>query len=313
VRVVLIFNPASGGGRSGRDATMARVAEALAGLGHAVEVVRTEAAGSAGAQAREAADSGAEVVFACGGDGTVHEAIQGLVGASHTALGIVPIGSANALARHLGLALDPVEAVLQQMRGEVAVIPVGRVEFAAGSLYFAVMAGAGPDGALVYELATSHKAGWGRFAYYLHALRLFATRRFRPFALEYVEAGSGRAVTARAVCAMAVRVSSLGGLFGRITGSGVGLEEGWLRLVLVRPPAVIALPVWFVLGWLGLEGINPLARSMRVREFSCFPLSRGPAHVEADGEWLGRLPMRVSVVPDALRVRLPKVRKVRTR
>jgi diacylglycerol kinase family enzyme len=101
--VVLIFNPASGGGRSGREEAIARVAETLRGLGHAVETVRTWAAGSAGAQARAAADSGAEVVFACGGDGTVHEVMQGLVGAPVAALGIVPMGSANALARHFGL------------------------------------------------------------------------------------------------------------------------------------------------------------------------------------------------------------------
>ncbi len=282
------------------------MADALAGLGHAVEVVATKGAGSAGAQALEAAEAGAEVVFACGGDGTVHEVMQGLVGALGTALGIVPIGSANALARHLGLSLDPVDAALQQMRGDSAVFPVDKVQYDGGLRYFAVMAGAGPDGALVYELAMAQKAGWGRFAYYWHALRLFTTRRFQPFAVEYIEADGGRTVSARAVCAMAVRVGSLGGIFGGITGRGASIEDEHLRMVLVRPPALISLPVWLVFGWLGLEGINPLARFEDVREFECLPLTGSAVHVEADGEWLGRLPMRVSVVPDALRMLQPR-------
>jgi len=307
--LVLIFNPASGGGRSGRNEVVARAAEALAGVGHRVEIVQTETAGSAEALARKAAEAGADAVFACGGDGTVHEVMQGLVaegGKLAAALGIVPMGSANAVARHLGLSLDPVEAALEQVRGVSAVVSVGKVEFAGESRYFAAMAGAGPDGALVYELGTAHKAGWGRFAYYLHAARLFATRRFRPFAVEYAEFSTERRVATVAVCAMAVRVASLGGLFGRLTGKRTAYREQWMRLALVRPPGWISLPLWFVCGWLGLETINPLAQIALVSEFFCAPMRGNAPHVEADGEWLGRLPMRVSTVPDALRILLPR-------
>lgn len=303
---MLIFNPASGGGRIGREVVIARVAEVLTGLGHAVELIQTEAAGSAGMQARAAAEAGADVVFACGGDGTVHEVMQGLVGAPVAALGIVPMGSANALARHFGLPLDPLEAALGQLRGISELFSLGRVEFAGGSRYFAVMAGAGPDGALVYELGTERKSGWGRLAYYVHAARLFATRRFRPFAVEYADCATGRTAAERAVCAMAVRVGSLGGIFGRITGQG--LAEDRMRMVLVRPPAVISLPLWFVCGWLGSERINPLVKMVDVSGFSCDELTSPAPHFEADGEWLGRLPMRVSMAPEALRVRLPASR-----
>jgi len=308
MRLILILNPASGGGRSGRYEIVARVAEALAGLGNEVEVIQTETAGSAGALARRAAEGGADAVFACGGDGTVHEVMQGLVaegGGGSAALGIVPMGSANALARHLGLSLEPVQAALDQALGICESVSVGKVEFAGESRYFAVMAGAGPDGALVYELETAHKAGWGRFAYYVHALRLFATRRFKAFSVEYRETATGRRMAEQAVCAMAVRVSSLGGIFGRLTGR-VTPEAGRLRLVLVRPPALISLPVWFVCGWLGLERFNVLVRFASVSEFACAPVAGDSPHFEADGEWLGRLPIRVSMVPDALRILLPQ-------
>jgi diacylglycerol kinase (ATP) len=303
VRIVLIFNPASGGGRPGRGGTIGRVEEALVEMGHAVEVLRTREAGSAGVQARDAVESGAELVFACGGDGTVHEVLQGVVGMPHVALGIVPMGSANALARNLGLSLDPVEAASQQMRGDAVSISLGKVEFEGGSRCFAVMAGAGPDGALVYELAARMKSGWGRFAYDAHALRVFLTRRFRPFVVEYRSIGSDETTTAEAICAMAVRVGSLGGIFWRLTGRKGAM--GGMRLVLVRPPGWLSLPVWFVLGWLGLEKLNPLVRSAEVSEFSCYPMRGSTPHIEADGEWLGRLPMRVTLAMDALRILRP--------
>jgi len=61
--------------------------------------------------------------LACGGDGTIHEVLQCLAsktGKPTAALGIIPLGSANALARHLRLSLDPVKAALQQLQGALA-------------------------------------------------------------------------------------------------------------------------------------------------------------------------------------------------
>jgi diacylglycerol kinase (ATP) len=312
VRCVLIYNPVSGPNRSRRAEQLDRVAEALSVLGHRVELAKTHAAGSAAAQARDAAQNGADAVLACGGDGTVHEVIQGLVsedGESRTALGILPLGSANALARHLGLSLEPVEAALQQLRGTSVEIPVGKLECGDQVRYFTVMAGAGPDGTLVYKLLTNHKSGLGRLAYYIHAARLVATHRFRPFEVGYTEAASAEVSTVRAVCAMAVRVSNLGGLFGRLTSRSASIDDAHLQLSIVRPPAALSLPLWFVSGWLGLRGLNPLLRRVSVSEFSCRGGPGAGAHVEADGEWLGCLPMRVSLVPGALRMLVPDVRR----
>ena len=205
-----------------------QVADALSGLGHRVEIVATTAAGSATNQTQQAVRNGANIVFSCGGDGTIHEVVQGLVsetGLNEAALGIVPLGSANALARHLRLSLDPMKAALQQIDCAAKTIPVGRIKFDGQVRYFTGMAGAGPDGALVYDLMTSHKSNLGRLAYYLHAARLFATRRFAPFAVEYVDAVTGAVIKRRAVSAMAVRVDNLGGLFSKLTGGSAHIQE----------------------------------------------------------------------------------------
>jgi YegS/Rv2252/BmrU family lipid kinase len=308
VYCVLIYNPVSGRKLSRRAEQIRQVAAALSDLGHRVEIVATTAAGTATDQSRQAVRDGANTVFACGGDGTIHEVVQGLVsetGLTAAALGIIPLGSANASARHLRLSLDPIKAALQQIDCTAKRIPVGRIKFDGQVRYFTVMTGAGPDGALVYDLLTSHKSRIGRMAYYLHAARLFATRHFAPFAVAYVDAESGARVTTTAVSAMAVRVDSLGGLFSKLTSGSAHVQDATMKLLILSHPAWLALPLWFISGWLHIHGLNRFLRSVRVTSFSCRPLSSRSAHFQADGEWLGRIPMEVSLIPDALRMLMP--------
>jgi diacylglycerol kinase (ATP) len=308
VRCVLLYNPASGRKRNRRAAQLQQVAQALAALGHQVELTPTTAPNSTTAQAKQAIAQGAEIIFACGGDGTIHHILQALVseqGQPAATIGIIPFGSANALARHLRLSLDPVKAALQQIGATPQLIPVGKLQIDAQVRYFTVMAGAGPDGALVYNLLTEQKSSLGRLFYYLHAARLFATRRFHPFAVDYTEAATGRKVSRRAVSAMAVRVASLGGLFRRLSSRRARIHDAHLQLLILSPPAWFSMPLWFLFGWLGLLRLNPFLRVVDVAGFSCFPSSGPAAHIQADGEWLGRIPIQVSMIPNALRILIP--------
>jgi diacylglycerol kinase (ATP) len=307
VRCVLIYNPIAGRNRLLRSEQLRRVENSLTALGHCVEITATTAAGSASIQAREALRTGAEIVFACGGDGTVHEVIQGLVSDSGepATLGIIPMGSANALARHLRLSFDPVAAALQQIGGSPRAIPIGKLAYGDRSRYFAVMAGAGPDGALVYDLFASQKSTLGRVAYYLRAARLFATRRFRPFEVHYASEQSGTPCSSRAVSAMAVRVDDLGGLFSNLTGRLGSVHDEHLQLFILGPPAWLSLPLWFLSGWMNFHYLNPFLKIVNVAGFSCRPCSRSAAHFQADGEWLGRLPIDVTLVPNAIRILIP--------
>jgi YegS/Rv2252/BmrU family lipid kinase len=285
-----------------------QAADSLSALGHRVELIATTAAGSASIQAREAAERGADIVFACGGDGTIHEVLQGLIkeGATPAAtLGILPFGSANALARHLNIPLDPDVAISQLLQGEEHILPIGKINYGDQSRYFIVMAGAGPDGALVYESLARHKASFGRLAYYLHALRLFLTQRFHSFEIAYDDLSSDEKQRQRAVAVMAIRVDDLGGLFGKLVGRQASIYDLHLQLLILAPPAVLSLPLWFALGWLNLHRLNPFLKSVNVSEFSCLPLSGNPSHIQADGEWLSRLPMTVSLIPNAIRILAP--------
>ena len=287
---------------------MTKVAKALVAEGHTAAIVPTTGPGSAASQARQAASDRADVIFACGGDGTVNEVLQGLVSETGTpacTMGVIPLGSANALARHLRLSFDPCTAALQQIHGKACTIPVGRIAGVGSPRYFVVMAGAGPDGALVYSLLAPHKSQLGRTAYYLRAARLFATRRFRPFEIEFTRTGAASPITTQAVSAMAVRVGNLGGLFSGLTSRHLSVHDSALELHILKPPALLSLPLWFVSGWLGLLALNPMLSRVEVTSLNCRPTGKLAPHMQADGEWIGRAPLEISMLPNALRILLP--------
>jgi diacylglycerol kinase family enzyme len=306
-RASLIVN-AVAGRRKDLQALLPELVRVLERRGVEASPTVTTAAGQAQAIAADAAARGCDVVFACGGDGTVHETLQGLVG-TESALGVVPLGTANALARNLGLSLDPLEALQQQLGFVPRAIPVGEARCVTndgeGSRYFTVMAGAGPDGALVYRTLAGRRSKLGRGVYYTHAVRLFLTRRFPAFRAEYRRSDSGEWEERIAVSIMCARVADLGGVFSRLTRGGSLLDQD-LELVLVKPPAGIGLPAWFALNTVGLHARNPWVETVRVTEFRCAPLVADQIiHAEADGEWIGHLPMSVRLIPQGVWVLMP--------
>ena len=308
-RAALIFNPNAGRGGGARRTAVERAADVLLDRGVEVEIIATRGPGTAGEQAIKAVRLGADLVLACGGDGTLHEVIQGLAHHPSAMAGIVPLGSANALARHLRLSFDPATAVRQQLRFQPRLIPLGRVtcETPEGqrSRYFAVMAGAGPDGMLVYRMLAKGKQRLGRSMYYVRAARLFLRENFEAFHVDATLA-DGNPVEREAVSAMAIRVGDLGGLFSPLV-RGASPCDPTLQLTITQPPHQLALPAWFATSWTRTHRWNPYTQHLRVQAFHCSSAEQR-VHVQADGEWIGTTPMKVELVPDALRLLMPKPR-----
>jgi len=138
-----------------------------------LDEVQTARPGDAIDLAREAALDGIDVVAALGGDGTVNEVANGLVG-SDAALAIVPAGMANVFARSLGIPADPVEAtgwLLEHARDAPRQVSLGR----AGDRYFLVSCGVGFDAAIVREVERNPRAKRraGDFFFLWTGVRLF--------------------------------------------------------------------------------------------------------------------------------------------
>lgn len=297
---LLIYNPVSGTSQRRRLALIQQIAAVLRGHGFDLDIVATTHQGSAAQQVREAIASGVELVFACGGDGTIHDVLQGVVGTA-TRLAPIPLGRGNALCRELRIPLHPLKAAAAYAKTSERVVQVGRCESPSGERYFLLMAGSGPDGALMYRMLTVARSRLGRWAYAVHAMQLLFQNRFPKFRVRF-QTSDGRCHEVDAVSVMALRISNLGGIFPGIA-RGASLDAGSMRLILVRGPALLGLPLWFASAWLRLERWNPLLLREDVTAFHCVG---NAIHAQADGEWIGRLPLTARLTEESVTLLLPR-------
>jgi len=146
-KAALFYNPVSGSRLKHRLKDIETAKSVLAGAGVEVEVAPTRAASDAAAQVRMAIRDGFDSIIACGGDGTIHDVLQGLAG-KEAALGIIPLGTANALAHDLRLPLNPAAGARALLTAVPKRIAVGRIDYRdfnnlPSFRYFTVAAGAG--------------------------------------------------------------------------------------------------------------------------------------------------------------------------
>src|SRR6185312_1310777 len=194
-RAALFYNPLSGRRRKHRVEDVEAIAAVLRSGGVEVEIAPTRAASDAGAQVRMAIRDGFDTIIACGGDGTVHDGRQGIAGRG-AALGIIPLGTANAMAHDLRLPMNPqaaARALLDAVPKRIAVGQIHYRDFNAipCSRFFTVAAGVGLDAHLFYKLNRLMKDRMGMTAYYSKAWHLWWTHRMRYFEAEFSSSGNG--------------------------------------------------------------------------------------------------------------------------
>ena len=161
VRACLITNPKSG--RGGINLTS--VLPVLAAHGWQVDIRQKLHGGHATELAREAVIDGYDVVVACGGDGTVGEVVDGVVG-SDVAVGVLPGGTANLWAREIGVSMNLKEAALQLVGAQRRQVDVGHLTInGEHGQHFLLMAGLGIDAAVLTRLSKDLKGRFGMLAY----------------------------------------------------------------------------------------------------------------------------------------------------
>src|SRR5215471_9991895 len=166
-KATILFNPNSGGGRH-RKPELEKAVGILQSAGIRTDLTVCRSSQEATQHAHVAVAAGSDTVFACGGDGTIHDIIQGLAG-TNVALAILPLGTANALAHDLVLPMHPPAAARAALSGQLRRIPLGHIEYQdlsgqAASRYFTVAAGIGVDAHLFYKLNGAMKQTTGMAA-----------------------------------------------------------------------------------------------------------------------------------------------------
>ncbi|HET8546677.1 MAG TPA: diacylglycerol kinase family protein [Bryobacteraceae bacterium] len=294
----LIYNPQAGRFTRGRAQLLQRIIQCLAKRGHHVTPVGTTGPGVAASVARDAIAGGADLILAAGGDGTLNEVLNGAAH-SDVPVGIIPAGTANVLGAELRIAGGPVGAAGDLHNWVPRRIALGllRNEANPQGRYFALMAGAGLDAKIVYEIDAGIKARFGKGAYWLAGFGQLG-RRFPEF-----QARTDGHIF-QCSFALASRVRNYGGDIEIARGASLFADvfetvlfEGAQSWVYLR----------YFLGVLTasldkVKGVTML--QTRELEFECASDPR--IYIQVDGEYAGNLPAHIEVVPHAVTLLVPE-------
>ena len=315
-KAALLYNRFSGGGRQDRTSELRAGLQFLKDAGIEASLTVTASRDDAAEQARRAILDGADTILACGGDGTVHDVLQGVAG-TRVALGVVPLGTANALAHDLKVPLNPTQAIRAALSATTKRVALGTVEFngLAGpreKRYFTIAVGIGVDAHLFYKLHTGTKQRLGMAAYYAKAWHLWFNHQMRYFIVQCLAPGQVEPRSSQVTEMLAVRIRNFGGVL-RELAPGASLDRDDLRVVLCETRSRLAYLAYVTRGLLGMNckisGVE-LVDSAKIccaypQVANGTPPSNERIYVEADGELLGTLPVEISMVPDALSLLIP--------
>ncbi len=242
--------------------------------------------------ARAAVQEGAGIVVACGGDGTVGEVASGLMG-SGAALALLPLGTGNDLARHLGL-FDLKTAIDSLLSGETKPLDAVRWQIGEEEGSFVNVAGAGFDAFVADRINTGFRYLRGTSAYV--AAVIDTLRKFK--ACEMTVTVDGRSHRVKAMLCAIANASSYGGGMRISPNSDSG--DGLLEVVLVQEVSHLEFLRTFPKVFDGKHLVHPAVKVVQGR--SVLIESTRPIPVLCDGELEGMTPAQFRVVPSALKV-----------
>ena len=293
---VLILNPNSGRGGRTRAREVARFCAVLNQRGVKVEVLNTNGPGDATRLAERAVGSGVREVIVSGGDGTINEALQGLVG-TDARLAIWPRGTANVLARELNMPVDMEGAAEVIARAHTRRIHIGSatIEATGEQRYFCLMAGVGLDASIVKGVRTRLKRHIGEASFWYSGIGHLLSWQPVPFEVEI----NGETFPA--------------------TFAAIGKAPHYGGELSITPRARLDQPefeVCLINSHSRLRYLRLLARAMRggvpfqtkgVRFVRATRArATGDVLVQVDGEVIGRTPLTCEIAPFSIEIMTPK-------
>jgi diacylglycerol kinase (ATP) len=296
-RIAIIFNPSAGGLAGSKRARLDAAVDCFRRAGRDVELFPTTGPNMAGELGRAAVQSGFDLLLAAGGDGTINEVLNGIVG-SQIVFGALPAGTANVLACEVGLSGRPDNAAAQLLDAVPVRIGVGVANLEGQpTRHFLMMAGVGLDARIVHELDLNLKKRLGKLAYWHGGFRQIGRHKGR---FRVVVDGVERIAS----FALLARVRNYGGDFE--IARNIRLSDNDFEIVIFERHGWRDYVRFF-----GGVVINRLSKTygvsiVRGDHAVLRPVSDTPVHVQTDGEAIGLLPGTISVRPDALTLLLPK-------
>jgi diacylglycerol kinase (ATP) len=304
-KTVFLVNPASGNGATGRRwPELARRAGAAGLDGPAL---LSERPGQLGELAREAVSGGATHLVVVGGDGSVHEVVDGLLSVGLGAdvdLSMLPFGTGRDFARSLRVPTGFEAAVDVALNGEVRAVDAGRATYTTprgeAGAFFANFAGAGISGAIAARANGTTKALGGRISFFWATLAVYS--RWQPTDMTIEVDGESRG--ARLLEALVMNGDYTAG--GMWAAPEAAPDDGRFDVVLIGDFSKAEFATTFPKIYRGRHVGHPKVEIVRGREVRVDAPSALP--VVLDGEQPGTTPVRFELLPAALRVRVPRGR-----
>lgn len=290
-KILFIANPLSGG--KDKELMLKDIDAAIDRQRFEPSFVFTEYPGHATSLA---GDADAPIVVAVGGDGTVSEVAKGLVG-TEKVMGIIPCGSGDGLALHLGISRNPLKALRTIQDGVSETMDYGKLD---GNPFFCT-AGFGLDAEVAWEFASSGKRGlWTYISLAWKIWKHFTPQTYR------IET-EGTAITAKAVFVTVGNANQWGNQ-ARIT-SLASVKDGMLDVTVVAPFHTYEIPLLAIKLLDGRAHTSRRVTMLRARKVTVVREKEGPAHHDGDPCMEGR-EIHFEIVPSSLHVMVDAGRKI---
>lgn len=294
--IFAIVNPVAG--RQGAEQVRDLLKQASSEAGHACEIYETTGEESLSKVVEEALEGGCRLVVVAGGDGTV-SSVATAMESTEVPLGILPTGTANVIARELGIPKN-LEAACRLIMHEHAVTHLDALQV--GERRFFLRIGIGLDALMIRDTNRQHKRLLGRLAYVWSFLKRLSGYQPRRFTLTIDEQQHKR----RAAQVLIANTGMVGTPALRWS-MDIHPDDGHVDVCVILART---LRDYVVLFWHML--IRRQQHTPRIRCYQASKLIQIQADkalpVQADGEMVGNLPLQVQVVPQAVRVIVPPER-----
>ncbi|MDP9468277.1 MAG: diacylglycerol kinase family lipid kinase [Chloroflexota bacterium] len=301
---LFIVNPIAGSGRAHR--LVERIETWLAGQGIDARLVETREKGHAERLAAEATGLGHDRVITVGGDGTLQEVINGLLTAGAgtdggpPAMGVVPAGRGNDMARSIDLPIDPMTCLPIAIGASTRPFDIGRARGADGRVrHFGAAGGVGFDAQVAYTMAVRRRF-WmrGEAGYFVATLNELRRNRNGHLRVTLATAGGERVVTQNFLFVCFANGPFYGG--GMQICPDAAIDDGLLDVCMVgdmsRLEALRELPGIYKAKHVN----NPKVEIVRARSVH---IEGGMAtRIHLDGEPFGSVPVEVSLLPGAISI-----------
>jgi diacylglycerol kinase (ATP) len=228
-RVLFIVNPVSGVNQS-RKSILAEVAAARFDPEHFEWEIRlSESAVHVQELSREAAAAGVDIIAAVGGDGTLNQVVKGMIGSNAT-LALVPAGSGNGLARHLGVPIDVDQSIKLIVEGKTQLIDTVNLN----DNLFVSIAGVGFDALVAKRFSQVTRRGF--FSYFKIVTNEYSYYRPRKYRMEI----DGKQVLRQALFVSFANTNQFG--YNTIISPEAKIDDGLVDVCIVKKVPLLYAP-----------------------------------------------------------------------